>query len=70
MVDGDCYVVVLCFLCKCRVQYIRGAIVGNCVAFVYVKCLVEILKLFFALAGNAYRMACRYNEDIVVVMLN
>jgi hypothetical protein len=38
--------------------------------YVHIKCLDEILKLFFALAGNAYRMACRYREDIVVVMLN
>jgi hypothetical protein len=38
--------------------------------YVHVKCLDEILKLFFALAGNAYRMACRYREDMVVVMLN
>jgi hypothetical protein len=38
--------------------------------YVRVKCLDRISKLFFDFAGYEARMACRYREDIVVVMLN
>jgi hypothetical protein len=58
------------FSCKCRVQYVRGAIVGKCVAFGSCKMFDEILKLFFAFAGYEAGMACRYREDIVFIMLN
>jgi hypothetical protein len=45
-------------------------LLGIALRLVNVKCLVEILKIFFALAGNAYRMACKYREDIVVIVVN
>jgi hypothetical protein len=58
------------FSCRCRASTSEEQLLGIALRLVKVKCLVEILKLFFALSGNAYRMACRYREDIVVVMLN
>jgi hypothetical protein len=45
-------------------------LLGIALRLVNVKCLVEILKLFFAFAGYGVWMWCRYREDRVVIVLN
>jgi hypothetical protein len=71
MVEGGCYVVVDVFF-----AYLEGSvkserqIVETERCYVHVKCLDEILKLFFDFAVDEVRMGCRYGEDMVVTTLN